>query len=1275
MYDPLAMWQQLARIYNTTATAESRDAIVDQFNEARMGKQFACARDFIAHLRSFQHQLAASPDAISDARIIRKVLKHLPAQYDIVVRQLRRQQDTLTIDVLEQELQDDELLVQSRQDNLGSNPSTSATFARGGMALATTGSIHDASTHAGHGTGSSTAPPGSPLPVGRRDAVGTDAYTGRDYSRAQCFYCNQKGHLKRDCPVRVRTNEMNRRDDKPIGPLRATHRSRKWDQSNGNGRRHDGSRDQRAYDGNRHSGNGNGYRRGRYQRMQNRHTREEHQGYHGGHAAVAQVQDLGLLEEINNEDCFFRSATAYQATADQFLDSNETLPFDAYTSSSIPITRPPPQVPVSIRALSSTVSKWIVDSGASYHMTNVREYFTDLRPIKPFFIGIANGTHYPATGVGRVHIQLSNKSILTLYDVLYVPDFAVSLVSVQALNDAHYDVEFNARNSSCQVRQTGDISEADGQMAPWTFLGKGDGRSRTHYVYGKVERQEPIFASDPPAAFTANVATPVDITALSAKKRKRTRKPVASTPTNPLSPAGSASTTPGSGRRLPLTLWHQRFAHVNHADLKKSLSSLTYTNDVSPQHAKSCDICNLTKSRVKYQRTYPPGRASRPLEIIHSDLCGPIRPLSKGQFRYFVIFVDDYSRETEVVFLRSKVSEVVTKAFSDYKLRKEKEFEAQGFKIVKFRCDNGKGEYDNNLFRLLLANSGIQFDPAPPYTQHKNGVSERMIQTICRKARAMMIDSGLAAWLWAECVMTAVYLINRTPTSANEGRTPFEMLYHTPPRIIHFRRFGSIAFITIPKELQQGKFSARTKRCIFIGYVRDSVTIWRFYIPKDRLVVEASNVIFDESRVAKDLPDLQADDDVVHSAASEALLFGEESLEATNRVTEPQSTNLNDMERVQSRVVSDVSEVPLEQPRTHPGTGSGAPLFGSDQPQIQDRQLHDAAGIDARASEARYLLRPRAPKAYVTVAEASAFGEEGIQVSALQEADPKTFRAATNHPRLAAQWLDGIRDELYSLAANNTWEYLAADSVPAGANILSSKWVFKTKVAANSSIRYKARLVIRGFEQIGGVDYDETFAPVAKLVSLRMLLALSAQQDWNIEQLDVVTAFLNPAVDGDVYMEVPQGLEYMDADHKTQIPASTQVVKLRKALYGLKQAPRLWYQHIDHFLQSIGFRRCAFDPNVYVSTDQDINGSAPTERVIILLYVDDLLLFSASAQRIQYFKSLLKQQYRMTDLGEARQFLGLEIIRDRTARIIKIHQARRIDELLSKTKMTECYGQ
>jgi len=190
------------------------------------------------------------------------------------------------------------------------------------------------------------------------------------------------------------------------------------------------------------------------------------------------------------------------------------------------------------------------------------------------------------------------------------------------------------------------------------------------------------------------------------------------------------------------------------------------------------------------------------------------------------------------------------------------------------------------------------------------------------------------------------------------------------------------------------------------------------------------------------------------------------------------------------------------------------------------------------------------------------------------------------------------------------------------------------------------------------------------------MLALAAIHDWEIDQMDVVTAFLNPKVDGDVYMALPQGVE----------SGASQACKLRKSLYGLKQAPHLWYEHIDKFLRSLGLKRYEYDPNIYLSarialanrTDTPLaiwrsKKSADTP-IILLLYVDDMLLFSPSADRVTTLKNLLRAKYKMTDLGPVRCFLGIEIERDRPRRTLQIHQQRAVRKLLATYGFSQCNG-
>ena len=192
---------------------------------------------------------------------------------------------------------------------------------------------------------------------------------------------------------------------------------------------------------------------------------------------------------------------------------------------------------------------------------------------------------------------------------------------------------------------------------------------------------------------------------------------------------------------------------------------------------------------------------------------------------------------------------------------------------------------------------------------------------------------------------------------------------------------------------------------------------------------------------------------------------------------------------------------------------------------------------------------------------------------------------------------------------------------------IGSKWVYKTKRNPDGSIRFKSRLVIRGFQQVEGIDYGETYAPVSKLTTFRMLISLAANYGWAVDHLDVVTAFLNPKIDRDnVYMSLPPGLDWLDSRFVNQV-----VVRLLKALYGLKQAPRLWYAEINAFLISIGLRQSPTDPNLYIGPG-----------ILLLLYVDDIILAHTLPSGGESVKQKLLRKYRMSDLGAAQRFLGIE---------------------------------
>jgi hypothetical protein len=239
----------------------------------------------------------------------------------------------------------------------------------------------------------------------------------------------------------------------------------------------------------------------------------------------------------------------------------------------------------------------------------------------------------------------------------------------------------------------------------------------------------------------------------------------------------------------------------------------------------------------------------------------------------------------------------------------------------------------------------------------------------------------------------------------------------------------------------------------------------------------------------------------------------------------------------------------------------------------------------------------------------------------LLDEEPTCFEEAIQKK----EWADAMIEEYQSIINNDVWEIVPR---PKGKDVVSSKWLFKIKLATDGSIeKYKARFVARGFFQKEGIDYEETFAPVARYTSIRTIIDLAANMKWKLHQMDVKTSFLNGVIEEEVYIEKPQGFEVEDR--------KSHVCRLKKALYRLKQAPRAWYGRIDSFLMSLGFTKSKADSNLYFKIMDN-------ELVILLLYVDDLFL-TREGKLIAKCKQRLSAEFEMKDLGLMHYFLGLEV--------------------------------
>ncbi|KAH4050789.1 hypothetical protein HBI95_077750 [Parastagonospora nodorum] len=251
----------------------------------------------------------------------------------------------------------------------------------------------------------------------------------------------------------------------------------------------------------------------------------------------------------------------------------------------------------------------------------------------------------------------------------------------------------------------------------------------------------------------------------------------------------------------------------------------------------------------------------------------------------------------------------------------------------------------------------------------------------------------------------------------------------------------------------------------------------------------------------------------------------------------------------------------------------------------------------------------------------------------------------------ANEWWAAFWEEWTSLLENNTWAEIPRLEVPAGRKILSSKVVFKNKLGPEGSvIRRKARFVARGFEQRDGIDYFETFAPVVKSVSYKVLFALAAQFGWVCCQMDVKTAFLYGELEEEVYLEPPAGILKDDS-----------VLRLRKSLYGLKQSPRQWYKKLKGVLNTMGWFSSRHDESVFIHNESGM---------YLTVYVDDLNIYAPTEEMARPVKEALKRHFKMTDLGECAFYLGMHVVRQPDGSI-HLHQESFVQQILERFGMSQ----
>lgn len=832
--------------------------------------------------------------------------------------------------------------------------------------------------------------------------------------------------------------------------------------------------------------------------------------------------------------------------------------------------------------------EFYIDSGASRHICSTSSLFQSIRECDQS-ITIANGSKVKADGIGNVQFHMKINSgedfaLIKLKDVLYFKNKDVSnLISISKLSEDGYNFKFD--HNGCTIKKGN------------CYLDTISISSHGLYILTNVSFENPN-----PALNIKN------------------------------------------DQEYCIHEWHRMLSHRNLEDIKRMKDSRI--------KIKSCmcsDICEAC-IRGKMIRQGFPKQASttfQTLDIISSDVCGPLPVTSIQGYKYMLTFTDIHSNYTHIKFIKEK-SEVPTRVkqfIEQVKVQFEK-------KPKIFRTDRGT-EYMNQDLQNYLLNQGIKFQCTVGYAPEQNGVAERKNRTLVEAARTMLIDSQLPKYLWPEAINEACYNQNRVCSKSSNFQTPIEKY---DPRIKcdynDFHIFGSKVYFKIPDQHRR-KLDEKARKGIYIGHDGQAKG-YRIYIPESRQIVISRFVTFldEHNKRVNPIKNLKIKDVNTNSSEDpfqhqEIRQKKEEHNQELRSIPIEQLYPSQDEQPIQNPVI------PVARHQQNPDNliqnQVNNRVQGNNQNQNpeSDDEFHDAEDeniqnqdqvinndspnqVEMRIPENVNIPNPNIIQENTrpvrsTAGKAPSRFDDYHVYSASSDFEPKSYTEAIRCPD-KDKWIHAMNQELEAINQSQAWDLV---DLPESRTAVGSKWVFKRKQdQEGNTIQYKARLVAQGYSQKYGEDYDEVFAPVTRSSTFRLLLSVSGRRKLQVKQIDIKTAFLNGELQEEIYLKQPPGFKI-----------NNQVYKLKKSLYGLKQAARVWNKTIHQVLVNDNFVQSQADKCLYIKKFN-------SKECYLILHVDDILIAGSDKEIIDQTYFNLAKHFEVKDLGTIKYYLGISVSRD-----------------------------
>ncbi|KAH9109521.1 hypothetical protein AeMF1_015438, partial [Aphanomyces euteiches] len=644
-----------------------------------------------------------------------------------------------------------------------------------------------------------------------------------------------------------------------------------------------------------------------------------------------------------------------------------------------------------------------------------------------------------------------------------------------------------------------------------------------------------------------------------------------------------------------------------------------------------------------------------------------MRTTSVGGCKYYTVYVDAATGYKIARFVTSTDAETQLQNFM--KIWKWSETQT-GNKMKIFRSDGGS-EYTSNHFRDQLDELGIQHETSAAEQQWQNGIAERAHRTIMEMAMAMLAHSGLAKRWWAEA----------------HGNCHAVRSIHWPSAhcLANFKVFGCTAFRLVNNPSRRNKLDPKATKCDFLGYAEHQKA-YKLYDLEEHKTCTAVHVKFlendfigrrsklDEYLVSHDDDD-EEDDELTGNQTSPTRSLSRTASERFTLGTEQQRAPAGSLE---TKSHFKVPRDPTSQPRSNIYSASQRdhsytrPDNASPTAHTTDMRM---ATDDFNSPPPGMTLRPRNSirpprrnfdyQQLACAVDLEDHIQSSITIDGLEFAYSATMynddvpQSHSEAMRSAdrEKWIEAEKLEMKQLLDAKTWKLV---ELPKDRKSIGTRWTYARKVNANGEVvRYKARLVCKGYSQIHGVDYTDTYSPVVKMTTVRVCLAIAASKGLTILQADADTAFVQATIENgvDLYVDQPPG--YGDGTPRKML--------LIKALYGLKQAALAWYEHCRTILQDIGFHQSQFDPCLYLR-------NKTSELEMICTYVDDFLIIAQSRTKADQILDEIEPRMKIKRQGQASYFLGIMFSYDDDNSSITLNQGAYSERILKRFGMSCCHA-